>query len=114
MLAVLEKIRSAFPWLRHVFADAGYAGKKLEDALTALGQWTLEIVRRSEFAKGFELLQCRWVVERTIAQPPSRQGLRSLDRKRHGLGLDRQRQTLVPTIGTDVKPSRIMSQTPIW
>jgi transposase len=65
--AVLEKIRHAFPWLRHVFADAAYAGRKLEDALAGIGQWTLEIVRRSEFAKGFELVPRRWVVERTIA-----------------------------------------------
>jgi len=65
--AVFEKIRSAFPWLRHVFADAAYAGEKVETALEKLGKWTLEIVRRSEFAKGFELVPRRWVVERTIA-----------------------------------------------
>lgn len=64
---VLAKIRNAFPWLRHVFADAGYAGEKLEAALADLGQWTLEIVRRCELAKGFQLLPRRWVVERTIA-----------------------------------------------
>lgn len=65
--AVLGRVRYAFPWLRHVFADAAYSGQKLEAALTALGQWTLEIVRRSEFAKGFTVLPRRWVVERTIA-----------------------------------------------
>jgi transposase len=65
--AVFEKVRYAFPWLRHVFADAAYSGQKLEEALASLGQWTLEIVRRSEFAKGFTLLPRRWVVERTIA-----------------------------------------------
>jgi transposase len=65
--AVFEGVRYAFPWLRHVFADAAYSGQKLEAALASLGQWTLEIVRRSEFAKGFTLLPRRWVVERTIA-----------------------------------------------
>jgi len=60
-------MRSAFPWLRHVFADAGYAGEKLRQALAKLGQWTLDIVRRSEAAVGFEPLPRRWVVERTIA-----------------------------------------------
>ena len=65
--ALLNKVRSAFPWLRHVFADAAYAGQKLDAALAGLGQWTLEIVRRSEIAKGFHLLPRRWVVERTIA-----------------------------------------------
>jgi len=65
--AVFEKIRNAFPWLRHVFADAAYAGQKLEAALADLGQWTLEIVRRCDAAQGFQLLPRRWVVERTIA-----------------------------------------------
>jgi transposase len=65
--AVFEKVRHGFPWLRHVFADAAYSGQKLETALAALGQWTLEIVRRSEFSQGFTLLPRRWVVERTIA-----------------------------------------------
>jgi transposase len=57
----------AFPGLRHVFADAAYAGRKLEAALAKLGTWTFEIVRRSAAAKGFERLPRRWVVERTIA-----------------------------------------------
>ena len=60
-------IRSAFPWLRHVFADDGYAGQKLKKALASIGCWTIEIVKRSDAAKGFKLLPRRWVVERTIA-----------------------------------------------
>ena len=64
---VLASIRKAFPWLRHVFADGGYAGPKLEGALERLGRWTLEIVKRSDTAKGFEVLPRRWVVERTFA-----------------------------------------------
>jgi hypothetical protein len=28
------------PWLRHVFADGGYAGDKLKGALEGLGKWT--------------------------------------------------------------------------
>ena len=65
--ALLASIRHAFPWLRHVFADGGYAGPKLTGALAKLGAWTLEIVRRSDAAKGFVLLPRRWVVERTFA-----------------------------------------------
>ena len=65
--AVLGAVRSAFPWLRHVFADGGYAGEKLRTALDELGQWTLEIVKRAADANGFEVLPRRWVVERTLA-----------------------------------------------
>ena len=65
--ALLGLIRSAFPWLRHVFADGGYAGNKLRNTLRAIGRWTIEIVKRSDTAKGFKLLPRRWVVERTIA-----------------------------------------------
>lgn len=64
---VLTSIRTSFPWLRHVFADGGYAGDKLETALKGKGDWTLEIIKRSDAAKGFELLPRRWVVERTFA-----------------------------------------------
>ena len=64
---LLASIRSSFPWLRHVFADAGYAGAKLETALAKLGRWTVEIVRRSQGTECFTLLPRRWVVERTIA-----------------------------------------------
>ena len=64
---VLASIRHNFPWLRHVFADGGYAGEKLRDAPSKIGTWTLEIIKRSDTAKGFKLLPRRWVVERTIA-----------------------------------------------
>lgn len=64
---LLSSIRSTHPWLRHIFADGGYAGPKLETALEKIGEWTLEIIKRSDAAKGFQLLPRRWVVERTIA-----------------------------------------------
>jgi len=65
-LRVLQSIRSSFPWLRHVSADGGYAGPKLRSALARIGDWKLQIVKRSDIAKGFELLPRRWVVERTF------------------------------------------------
>ena len=34
---LLDSIRDSFPWLRHVFADGGYAGDKLRSALDNLG-----------------------------------------------------------------------------
>jgi len=64
---LLASMRQTHPWLRHIFADGGYSGPKLETALQAMGEWTLEIIKRSDAAKGFELLPRRWVVERTIA-----------------------------------------------
>jgi len=65
--AVLKSIRYSFPWLRHLFADAAYAGPKLEGALEKTGDWTVKIIKRSDCAKGFEILPRRWVVERTFA-----------------------------------------------
>ena len=65
--AVLASIRRSCPWLRHVFADGGYAGPKLRGALDRIGEWTIEVVKRSDTAKGFEVLPRRWVVERTFA-----------------------------------------------
>ena len=64
---VLGAVRTAFPWLRHIFADGSYAGSKLRRALERIGTWTLEIVKRSDAAKGFTVLPRRWVVERTFA-----------------------------------------------
>jgi len=64
---LLASIRSLYPWLRHIFADAAYAGDKLAHALAGIGRWTLEIIKRSDTAKGFEVLPRRWVVERTFA-----------------------------------------------
>ena len=64
---LLAAIRHAFPRLRHLFADGAYAGEKLAHALTGLGRWTVEIVKRSDRAQGFEVLPRRWVVERTFA-----------------------------------------------
>ena len=62
-----KSIGKEFPWLRHVFADGGYAGEKLNSALKQVGSWTLEILRRYNQAKGFVVLPRRWVVERTFA-----------------------------------------------
>jgi transposase len=63
----LSSIRSTYPWLRHVFAEGGYAGPKLERALAGQGDWAVEIVNRPNAANGFVLIARRWVVERTFA-----------------------------------------------
>jgi transposase len=66
-VGVIASLRRLYPWLRHLFADGGYAGEKLTAALQPLGTWTIEIVKRSDAARGFVLLPRRWVVERTFA-----------------------------------------------
>lgn len=66
-VALLASMRRLYPWLRHLFADGAYGGDKLTGALTELGRWTIEVVKRCEGAKGFEVLPRRWVVERTFA-----------------------------------------------
>jgi transposase len=66
-VTVIASIRKLYPWLRHVFADGAYAGAKLQTSLAAFGTWTIEIIKRSDTAKGFTVLPRRWVVERTFA-----------------------------------------------
>jgi transposase len=65
---VAAALRSKYPWLRHLFADGGYSGDKFAKAMTKAGTgWKIEIIKRSDQAKGFVLLPRRWVVERTFA-----------------------------------------------
>jgi transposase len=64
---VLASARYLYPWLRHVFADGGYSGAKLDTALEKIGRWRIEIIKRSDAASGFVVLPRRWVVERTFA-----------------------------------------------
>lgn len=57
-----------YPFLRKVFADGGYQGPIFEQGVSRLlTQMQIEIVKRSDAAKGFVVLPRRWVVERTLA-----------------------------------------------
>jgi transposase len=57
-----------YPFLQKLFADCGYQGPEFQKALIkVLPYLKIEIVRRSDQAKGFVVLPRRWVVERTIA-----------------------------------------------
>ena len=67
IVPVLAGVRHLQPWLRHVWADGGYAGDKLREAAWKVGEWTIEIVRRCDDVRGFVLLPRRWVVERTFS-----------------------------------------------
>jgi len=64
---VLAEIIHRFPWLRHVFADGGYAGNKLLQAPCKAGKWRVEVIKRSDAADFFEVLPRRLFVERTFA-----------------------------------------------
>ena len=57
-----------YPFLQKLFADCGYQGPEFQKALLKiLPSLKIEIVKRSDRAKGFVVLPRRWVVERTIA-----------------------------------------------
>jgi transposase len=60
-------VKEGFPTLAKLFADGGYAGAKLDRALAHIEGLALEIVKRSNGAKGFVVLPRRWIVERTFA-----------------------------------------------
>ena len=65
---VLATLFGLFPFLKTLFADAGYQGPKFRKELAKLlPRLAVEIVKRSDVAKGFEALPRRWVVERTLA-----------------------------------------------
>lgn len=63
---LLEKVKNCLPQLQLIWADGGYAGK-LVDWVEQFCGWVLEIVKRSDDVKGFQVLPRRWVVERTLA-----------------------------------------------
>ena len=64
---LLKELKKLFPGLKQIWADSGYNAHKLTEAFKAMGDWKLEIVKRSGTARGFEVLPRRWVVERTLA-----------------------------------------------
>jgi putative transposase len=61
-----KRIRRRFPWLRLLYADAGYQGDVAACAAAQEGL-RLEIVKRPRDAEGFQLLPKRWLIERTFA-----------------------------------------------
>jgi len=63
-LPVLAEARRLFPFIDKIFADGGYQGEAT--AVARIGHWELEIVKRSDTAKGFIVLPKRWIIERTF------------------------------------------------
>ena len=65
---LLATLFGRFPYLERLFADSAYQGPIFADGLAKiLSGVKLEIVKRSDQAKGFVTLPKRWIVERTIA-----------------------------------------------
>ncbi len=63
---VLDKARMAMPSIALVWADGGYAGRCVEFARRFL-RIALQIVKKPERQRTFEVLPRRWVVERTLS-----------------------------------------------
>jgi len=67
-ILVMSTLFGMFPFLKKLFADGGYQGPQFEKALAkVLPHLNVEIVKRSDRARGFVVLPQRWIVERTIA-----------------------------------------------
>ena len=57
-----------YPFLLKLYADGGYQGPQVREGLgRVMRHVEVEIVKRSDAAKGFMVLPKRWIVERTIA-----------------------------------------------
>jgi transposase len=65
---VMATLFGMYPFLLRLYADSGYQGPKFQGGLRrAMRQIEVEIVKRSDAAKGFAVLPKRWIVERTVA-----------------------------------------------
>ena len=66
---VIAELLERAPTVSKVFADGGYQGPKLRNALDEMGlSGLIEIVEEPKGVKGFTVLYRRWVVERTICR----------------------------------------------
>ena len=65
---VMATLFGLYPFLLRLYADGGYQGPLFRRAMAKImAQVNVEIVKRSDHAKGFIVLPKRWVVERTFA-----------------------------------------------
>jgi transposase len=52
--------------LEKVWADGGFQGKQWQEKMQQKFGWNIEIVKRSDDMRGFEVLPKRWIVERSF------------------------------------------------
>ena len=62
---VLAEMVGLFGRLEVIWADGGYAGEFVRVAKSTFKRF-VEIIKRSDDAKGFKVLPKRWIVERTF------------------------------------------------
>jgi transposase len=66
-MLVMATLCGMYPFLLKLYADGGYQGPQFQRALlNVVRQVNVEVVKRSDTAKGFAVLPKRWIVERTI------------------------------------------------
>jgi putative transposase len=63
---VLDRVKGRCPRLKVIWADGIYEKDWLIEWVRVECGWELRVTKRSEKAKGFEVLPKRWVVERTF------------------------------------------------
>jgi transposase len=67
-VVVMATLFGLYPFLLKLYADGGYQGPPFQEGLRRVCRRVrVEIVKRSDQAKGFAVLPKRWIVERTIA-----------------------------------------------
>lgn len=64
---LLQRLRLLHRRVTLVWADSGYDYKRLIDGAAKVLRVVVQIVRRSDDVKGFEVLPKRWIVERTLS-----------------------------------------------
>ena len=80
--------------MKHLFADGAYDRKGMMDKAAFL-DFVVEIIRRSDDQKGFQVLPRRWVAERTLGWMPRwRRLVRNYDKR-----IDVSRATIFVAIG---------------
>ncbi len=66
-MALLSGILGWLTWLRLIWVDGGYTGDSFAHwVMEFRSQLKVEVVKRSDTARGFKVLARRWVVERTF------------------------------------------------
>ncbi len=67
-ILVMSTLFGMYPFLEKLYADSAYQGQKFALAIREISERIcVEIVKRSDAAKGFKILPKRWIVERSIA-----------------------------------------------